>query len=358
MAFDPNELAFIRPLRGLPREHILSFLDACQSADLPADEVIVVEGEEDDSMVFILEGTLEVYVGKAPEITVLQQLRRGESVGELSLLGLSQRRTASVRTVEPCGLLVLDRSAFEKLRAAGHPVVDRIEDGVLHTLAERIRDTDLRIGQLAEGTQLEQTEPEGLWARLSTSLTGPGPSGRPPPAVELLKKSAHFSSLEPNLMARLGKALEPVGVARGERVLEEGSMKGDAWIIGTGKIGVYRATRSELHEKVGTLGPGTLFGHLSIIDNHMRTATCVAEEASWLYRLPRNLARAVIENEQAEARALRQCFIHALAQQLQSANSRLDHVSRASAQRLAARRLEEGEIQEVNRARMAVISAD
>lgn len=358
MSFDPTELAFIRVLRGLPSKDILTFLDACQPAEIPADELIVVEGEHDDAMVFILEGMLEVFVGQPPDITVLQQLRRGESVGEMGILGLTKARTASVRTVEPSALLVLEKAALEKLRQDGHPVAARLEDQVLHTLADRIRETDRRIGLLAEGTELEpDEEPEGLWARLAETFTGGGPSGRAPSAITVLKQSPHFSDIEPDLAAKLAETMEAVGFSKGDRIIEEGSMKGDAWIVATGQVGVYRATRSKLHEKVGQLGPGTLFGHLALIDDHMRTATCIAEEAGWMYRLPRSLAKAVVDSDKPEARILRRCFIMALAKQLQSANAQLDHVTRAKSAALRAKKLDDKEIEEVNKARMSVISA-
>lgn len=358
MSFDPRELGFIRALRGLSSEQILSFLDVCQPIDLPADEVIMVEGEEDDAMVFILEGILEVFTGTPPEITVLRQLRKGESVGDLGIYGLAERRTASVRTVEPSAVLVLERDALESLRASGHPVAARIEDQVLHALAERIRETDRRIGLLSEGTPLEPDEqPEGLWARLAASLSGGGPSGRAPKPLRVLQMSPHFQHIDADLLARLAAHLEPVAFSRGERILEEGSMKGDAWLVATGAVGVYRATRSQRHEQVGQLGPGALFGHLAIIDDHMRTATCVAEEGSWLYRLPRDLARAVFTSDEPEARALRQCFIHALAHQLRSANDQLGEITRTRTAAMRARHLTDHQIEELNRARIALLSA-
>ena len=55
MAFDPLELAFIRALRGLQRDHILAFLDVCHPVDIPPDEVIVVEGGIDDFVASIFQ---------------------------------------------------------------------------------------------------------------------------------------------------------------------------------------------------------------------------------------------------------------------------------------------------------------
>lgn len=358
MAFDPMELGFIRILRGLDRAQILDFLDACKAVDVPANAVIVVEGEEDDAMLFLLEGELEVYVGEPPDITSLRFVRRGEALGELSLLGLAPKRTASIRSTEDSDILVLERTGYDKLSAAGHPAIDRLEDQVLRALADRIRDTDARIGQLAEGTDIEHAEPEGLWNRLSTAVAGTGPRGRVPKATDVLAQSAHFKDLPANLRELLAKHLEPVGMAQGERIIEEGSMRGDAWILATGEVGVFRATKNELHEKVGTLHPGALFGHLAIISDDTRTATCVTEQGSWLYKMPREVCKALVESTTPEGRALRRSFIHALAWQMRQANTRLAEVSAAHAARVASKDLKAEDIEKMKSAQMAVLSAE
>lgn len=359
VSFDPVELGFIRILRGLSSKQVLDFLDACKVVDVPANSLLVEEGEDDDAMLILLEGTLEVFVGRSPDVTILKTVRRGDYLGELSLLGLAQQRTASIRSLEPCDLLVLERTGYERLVAAGHPVVDRLEEGVLHALADRIREVDARIGLLAEGTDLDQAEPETLWARLAVAVVGAGPRGRAPKAVEVLATSPHFRDLPAELRSLLAAQMEPVAATQGERILDEGSMRGDAWLLATGEVGVYRATRSALHEKVGTLKPGALFGHLAIINDDTRTATCVADQACWLYKLPREICKTLMESASPEGKALRRSFIHALSWQLQQANGRLALVSRDHAARIAARDdLATEEIERVKEARKALVSAE
>lgn len=355
MAFDPMELGFIRILRGLDRTQILQFLDACNPIDVPANEVIVVEGEEDEAMLFLLEGELEVFIGKGSEITSLAFIRRGDALGELALLGVATKRTASIRSTENCDILVLERSGYDKLAAAGHPVVDRLQDQVLRSLAERIRETDSRIGQLADGESIEnKAEPDGLFSRFTSAVVGTGPRGRAPKAVDVLAASAHFKDLTPPIRELLAKHLEETPMPQGEHILTEGSMKGDAWILATGEVGVYRATRGGLHERVGTLHPGALFGHLAIIGEDSRTATCVTEQASWLYKMPREVVKALVQSATTEGRALRHCFIHALAKQLQQANDRLAAVTA----QFANKALGKADRERVHAAQTAVVGAD
>ena len=85
--------------------------------------------------------------------------------------------------------------------------------------------------------------------------------------------------------------------------------------------------------RLATLQPGALFGHVSIMDGDLRTATCIAETPAWLYRVPRELCETLVDDASDEGRALRRCMIDASVQQLQNANQRLDEVAREHAAR-------------------------
>jgi len=327
VAFDPFELGFIRILRGLERDVILQFLDTCKAVDVPAGATLVVQGEEDDAMLILLEGALEVFVGTPPGDTLLRRVHRGEHLGELALLGLAPVRTASIRATVNSAILVLERQGYDRLVAAHHPAANRLQLQVLHTLAERIRETNRRIAALSVGTEITLEQPEGLWERLSTAVAGTGPRGRVPAAVDVLQASPHFKDLPLSLCELLSKHLEAVPMEPGEHMIEEGSMRGDAWILATGEVGVYRVTPNKLYQRVGTLKPGALFGHLAIINSDTRTATCVTEQGSWLYRMSREVVHVLLDSATPEGQALRHSFILALAEQLQQSNTRLAEVS-------------------------------
>lgn len=332
MALDPRELAFLRMVRGLETDHVLSFLAACRSVEVPADTVIIEEGEVDRSMLFVLDGELEVYLGSGPTATTLRRVGRGEHLGELAALGLVARRTAHVRTLRDTDMLVLDEAGLAHLRGLDHPIVDRIEAEVLHALSAQLRETDRQIAALALGQELEPP-PDGFWHRVARSLGSGRPLSRPPSALDTLRGSPHFVGLTRRLMERLAAELEPVAFAQGEIIVEEGSLRGDAWIVATGQVSAWRATSAGRQEHLATFQPGTLFGHVAVLDGDLRTATCRAESPCWLYRVPRELCEALMDNHSPDGRALRRCLIDASVQQLQNANVRLDEVARAHAAR-------------------------
>lgn len=322
------ELAYLRILHGLDLDSVAGFLEHCQEVQVPGGHLLMEEGEEDRGMAMVLDGRLEVFVGEPPHVTVVKQIARGEQVGELSVLGLTNRRSASVRTVEPCRMLVLEPEGLEALRAQANPVVDNIEEEALRELALNLRETDRMLSRLAVGSESDPSDPHGLLDRLARAVgVSDRPWGSPPDLVELLGRSTEFRELPPEVARLLADNLQPLAVAHGEKVIEEGQLGREAFILADGQVGVYRDTAAGRHEQVGVLEPGTIFGHLALIDGSLCTATCVMEKPGWLFRVPKALVQDVVHKHSDVARALRWGFLRALAGQLESANQSLSQLT-------------------------------
>ena len=324
----PGELDFVRIFRGAPNSAVQDFLTQCEAVEVGPDELLVSEGETDRSMIIVLRGELQITAGAVP----LKRCGPGSLVGELALLGAVDTRIASVRTRVTSELLVLTVEGLENLRASENAIVPLLENRVLGDLAANLRETDRLIAEVAVGTDMERIQSAGLVARLGRMFgRGGTPGGRCPDPVDVLRQSYAFNDLPDEIAAQLARHLEPVAVAAGEKVLTEGSMNGDAFIVADGVIGVYRATRSEKHEKIGKLERGALFGHVSIIDTLARTATCVAEQPTWLFRIERALCEAVVATDAPDARILRRGMIRALGIQLHGANKHLQALTSGQA---------------------------
>ncbi len=331
VALDPTELRFIRPLRDLDDEQILEFVGACEPVSARAGSLLIAQGEVDPSMLFVLVGTLETWRGEGPTRMTLRRFVRGEQLGELSVLGLVPRRMISVAAESDVDLLVLDETGLGRLRAAHNPVVERIEGEALRSLAQRLREIDREIATVAVGDELDEDRPHP-WQRLMQALSSRQPTRRPPDVERVLQESPTFTRLTRNLRQQLADQLEPVAFARGDAVLQEGDYGGDAWIVGSGEIGAWRTTEDDRREHLAVLGPGTLFGHVAIVDGESRTATCVAETPAWLFRLPRALGEALVDDPSAEGMVLRRCLMDALVAQLAQANDHLALVQQRAAE--------------------------
>lgn len=88
---------------------------------VPARGIICREGEPGDSLFIIRSGVAQVLGGPAPDVRTVARLRRGEVVGEMSLLTGAPRSATVVANV-PTEVLELDQGAFAALLAE-HPTI-------------------------------------------------------------------------------------------------------------------------------------------------------------------------------------------------------------------------------------------
>lgn len=127
-------------------DQVLSALARCkQIRRYPKNTVVVTQGERGDSVFFILEGRVKVYVSDdAGDQVVVTIQGRGEYFGELSLDdGL---RSASVVTLEPSLLAVVPKEQFAGLVASEPQLAVQLVMqliGRVRVLTERVTDLAL-----------------------------------------------------------------------------------------------------------------------------------------------------------------------------------------------------------------------
>lgn len=320
-------------LRMVPRPHLTEALEhALTPFQVGPGEVLLVEGEADDSLLIVVEGELDILAG-SPQVRVAQ-LGAGEILGDMALFGGTGTRTAGVRTRTAVKGLVLTRAGMQTLRTVGNDLVPVLETQALRGLAKRLRLMDNQITQMAAGTDLATTEPEGLLQRLRGWLVppDPNPQGPAPSPLDVLNSSPAFAHLSDDLRAALARELEPVAAPQGALVIQEGKHGGDAFVVASGRIDVYRATRTMGHERLAQIGPGELFGVVALVHGAVRSATCYAGEPTWLIRLRRELWDDLAEMNNEVAQAMRLVLYEALSRHLRAANSHVAALVTALAQ--------------------------
>jgi small-conductance mechanosensitive channel/CRP-like cAMP-binding protein len=128
-------------------------------------EAIVREGDTGDCLYQLLAGRVEVLkaVGHERQVSV-RKLEPGELFGEMTLL-LDTPRTATVRALEECRLLQLDRAALAPLLQA--------QPELLRQLAEQVNRRRQELDQLSrsDGSQ-QDTSLLGTMRRLFQTVTG------------------------------------------------------------------------------------------------------------------------------------------------------------------------------------------
>jgi serine phosphatase RsbU (regulator of sigma subunit) len=101
---------------GLPHPELVYLAETLRQITIPADTVLLREGEYGDRCYVVLDGRVDIVkaLGTADE-RLLGSYGAGELFGEMSLLNPDHQRTASVRTRMPALLLEITRTDFDAL---------------------------------------------------------------------------------------------------------------------------------------------------------------------------------------------------------------------------------------------------
>jgi NTE family protein len=159
----------------LPAETRARVEAAATPVRLPADEWLFRQGDEGDAFYVIRSGRVEVVLEHAAAPEVINVLRSGAALGELSLL-TDEPRAASVRAVRDTELLRLDAGRFTDLMA--EPAFSMALTRTLAALLQRgtAAAAPLRRGGVVGVVPVHEGLPvDRLVAELTTSL---GPAGR------------------------------------------------------------------------------------------------------------------------------------------------------------------------------------
>jgi len=133
------------------------------------------------------------------------------------------------------------------------------------------------------------------------------------PTPDLLRKVPLFAGLDDKELTSLADEFNERRFSAGDRVALEGEGGLMFFVVDSGEATV------EVHGKeVGTLGPGSAFGEIALIDRRPRTATVTAQSDLRAYGLPVFVFRPFVEARPQVAWKL----LEAMADRLARAESR------------------------------------
>lgn len=217
---------------------------------LPADALVVREGEPGSSFFFVAAGRLRVFatdgLGRQTE---LAHLGEGAVFGEMALLG-AQPRTASVACTTEVDLLEVGRQALAQLAD--------------------------ELGAVAEALHGFTRE------RLLGNLMATSPLFRPFNRMQQRDLLRRFTSHD---------------VAPGTVVIHEGEEGRGLFVVLSGELDVARRAPPEGGDAVplGTLRTGDVFGEMALLRNARTTATVVAQRPATVLFLAREYVARIVE---------------------------------------------------------------
>jgi CRP/FNR family transcriptional regulator len=133
---------------------------------------------------------------------------------------------------------------------------------------------------------------------------------------DVLRRAPLFEALDDDSAAALKAGVTVVELSRAERLFEEGASGNQLYVILDGKIKLTRAAADGRENLLSVLGPGEMFGELSLFDPRPRTASATAVTDSRLAALAHDDLRSWLTGRPDVALHL----LRALAQRLRRAN--------------------------------------
>lgn len=107
-----------------------------------------------------------------------------------------------------------------------------------------------------------------------------------PLSIAALREIGLFGALSDDTLDHLARTLKTTRVAAGETVFREGDLAGrEMYVLLEGEMEVTKQSRRSRDMRVAILGPGDLFGEMSLIDMQSRSATVRALAPSRLIRM-------------------------------------------------------------------------
>jgi CRP/FNR family cyclic AMP-dependent transcriptional regulator len=117
---------------------------------------------------------------------------------------------------------------------------------------------------------------------------GASSGGDPAPAPGPLSHIPLFSKLDSQEQQGLFALMQRAEVRANDPIFWRGDRGESLYIVHEGRVAVSVPSEGGEHVSVGSIGPGELFGEISLLDGGPRTATCRAADDSVLYTLQRS----------------------------------------------------------------------
>lgn len=235
-----------------------------------AGEVLAVQGALADRLFVVDEGRLSAYVTEADGTSaLLSSVGPGDHLGEMAL-NHRMLRLATITAEEPTRGHVLLAEDFAALRSAGEPAALKVLYRLTRLLCARLRARTLAITGTPEATG---GEPEA----------GP-PRPVPPEMTAELRPLEFFRALADDELRALLGCMRVWEVPRGRRIFAAGMPGSSCCVIARGAVEVSVA-RGDRRQQLAVVGPGKMFGMVSLIDRGPRRTTCTAREDAVLLEL-------------------------------------------------------------------------
>jgi CRP/FNR family transcriptional regulator, cyclic AMP receptor protein len=351
------DLARVPFLAGLGAGELGVLYAALRRRVLGAGDFLYRQGDPGAAMAIVAEGLLGVQIRSSAGATVeIEELRPWDVVGEMAAIDPAPR-SASVQARTETVVLELDRGAIATFRQSSPPVATVLVDHAIARVNARLRDTDdvilaevSRLRGLTEGQKTSTgAQPDrspadplaptpsfidGLRRRLSTFLGTPATQSSAAPASPApvrvrgrpfqldIRAVPGLEGLTTADIGVLASQAPPTSYAPGTILCHEGDSGHSCFIVALGRVEILCELRGE-QRQLASLGPGTIAGQTSLLDDAPRSATIRAGEDLVVLEISRKLFRDLLASSSPFAIRFQEQVAVAGIRQLRMADARL-----------------------------------
>ena len=140
-----------------------------------------------------------------------------------------------------------------------------------------------------------------------------------PTVEDVLRRSPLFAALDEEASNSLLKSMAEITLGRGDALFHEGDPGDQLYVVLEGKIKLGRSSGDGRENLTAVIGPGEMFGELSLFDPGPRTSTATALTATRLLSLGHNELQPWLSARPEVARSL----LRAMARRLRRTNENM-----------------------------------
>lgn len=235
---------------------------------------IMRQGQQQDGGFYIIKnGRVGVSVRLPGDVkSKITELSNNEFFGEVTLLegGVP---TAYITALEDTSCYFLDKNYFDALKISYPIIAYKITYSIAKLVCSRLRNISTSVGGKLDDVQ----------SRTNAKTTASAkPISLETKDIDFLAQLDIFSNLTHHEVVKLLKCMHLYSYPKYSYVFYEGDVPDNCYIIVQGAIQVILEQDDKI-SKIAVLGPGNIFGHMSLIDHGPRSATCqVREDATLL----------------------------------------------------------------------------
>ncbi len=280
MAVDLDKLTDIAAGEEVPKEKIEKLSRAWVAHKLRPGEVLWKQGELANSLGLLRSGELQVIFDGQDIGTI----RPGQIFGEATAFSVDTRRTATLQSVFPAEVLLIERESLSWLRAEVPAFYDRLLGRALETLCRRVRVTDSIIANLSKGEKSSHKQALGGLESIRRAVRKIAAINKPDP-IPLLESLPHLRGVPPEFVEEIASQFKAEPFERGQLLAVEGEPADSAFLLGSGKVRITREVYNARAEELVVFEAGSLFGIIPLIEPGPRTASCVGTVPGWIFTM-------------------------------------------------------------------------